>query len=184
MSADTIKSPLQFNYEIEKTQKELASLLINWEKKKNSSLAKLLTFRAELKELDSVLAETEKGYRAYCSLLNPLSNLLHADPGRLDSTLAELEKLHPGLASCLAGMLQQAQGLTHDPEGTETKRVLQAREAHKNASAHILRKTREIYAAMKEEKGNVEAYSARLTGIIAERTQQLQQQTKIYGVGL
>jgi chromosome segregation ATPase len=183
MAVDIIKSPLQIKHEIEKTRKELSSLLTNWNKKKNTSLAKLLTFRAELKELDAVLAETEKGYRAYCLLLHPLSNWINAAPDRLNHSLTALQKLHPDLACCLTSIVEKASGLG-DPEATETSRVLRAREAHKNASEHILRKTRDIYAAMKEEKGNVEAYSARLAGIIAEKNLQLQHQIKIYGVGL
>jgi hypothetical protein len=137
-----------------------------------------------MKELDAVLAETEKGYSAYCFLLNPISDLIKADPGRLSNSITELEKLHPELASCLTSILQQAQGLTNDLEGTEASRVLRAREAHKNASEHILGKTREIYAAMREEKEKVEAYSIQLKDIIAEKNQQLQHQIKIYGVGL
>jgi hypothetical protein len=184
MAAETIKSPLQIKYEIGKTRNELSALLRNWKQKKSASLAKLLSFRSELKELDAVLAETEKGYRAYCRLLNPLSDLVHADPDRLTGALTELEKLHPALASCVTHMLQEAAGLTNDNGGTETGRVLRAREAHKTASEHIQRKTREVYAAMKEEKENVEAYAVRLTNIIEEKNKQFQLQSKTYGIGL
>lgn len=189
MAVAIIKSPLQLKHEIEKTKRELNALLTNWKKKKNTSQAKLLAFRADMKEMDALLAETEKGYSAYCALLGPLSRLMQADPERLNTFITDLEQLQPALASCLIPILQQAHALTNDAAGTETSRVLQAREAHKNASRHILQKTREIYAAMKEEKGKVEAYSARLTTLIAEKTQQLQHQNnphqmKIYGMGL
>jgi hypothetical protein len=184
MTGETIKSPLQIKYEVGKTQNELSALLRNWKQKKNASLAKLLGFRSELKELDAVLAETEKGYRAYCRLLNPLSGLANTDPDRLTTALTALEQLHPALASCVTNMLQEAAGLTNDTDGTETWRVLRAREVHKAASEHIQRKTRDVYAAMKEEKEQVEAYAVRLKNIIEEKNKQFQLQSKTYGIGL
>jgi hypothetical protein len=117
-------------------------------------------------------------------LLNPLSGLAHTDPDRLTAALTALEKLHPALASCMTTMLREAAGLTEDSDGTETWRVLRAREAHKTASEHIQRKTREIYAAMKEEKENVDAYAIRLNDIIEEKNKQFQLQSKTYGIGL
>jgi DNA integrity scanning protein DisA with diadenylate cyclase activity len=184
MDAEVTKSPLQFEYEIEKTRKELASLKRNWKQKKEASLTKLLGFRAEKKELDAVLAETERGYRAYCLLLEPIANLESRDPDLLQVSLQELGRLHPALATCMADMLQQAQGLATGTDGTETRRVFQAREAHKTAAEQIQRKTREVYAAMKEEKENVTAYANRLTHIIQDKKEQCQRQTKIYGMGL
>jgi hypothetical protein len=184
MDAEITKSPLQFEYEIEKTRKELDSLKTNWKQKQEASQAKLLAFRAEMKELDAVLAETERGYRAYCLLLDPLANLESKDPDLLLISLQELGKLHPELASWVADLRQQANGLTAGTAGTETRRVWQAREAHKNAMEHIQRKTRAMYAAMKEEKENVADYSTRLTRIIEEKKEQCLLQSRIYGIGL
>jgi hypothetical protein len=109
---------------------------------------------------------------------------VNGDPNRIKGTIVELGKLHPGLASYVTEILLVAGDLTNGTAGTETGRVVQAREVHKNASALIRRKTKEMYAAMKEERENVEAYSAQLTNIIQEKEKQSQLQIKIYGLGL
>ncbi|MDB5260922.1 MAG: hypothetical protein JWQ14_203, partial [Adhaeribacter sp.] len=75
MSDNLVKSPMQLKYELDNIQNELASLLRNWKKKREDSLTRLISYRAELKELDAVMAATEEGYKAYLSLAQPILNL-------------------------------------------------------------------------------------------------------------
>ena len=184
MSSELIKSPSQLKYEAEKMELELASLLKNWKKKKVDSLMKIQGYRMEIKELDAVLAETERGYQAYQALLIPLMDIANHDPGKLDQILKNLVTQHPALTNWLTTMLQTASDLNSTNTATETGRVLQSRELHKNTTEHLRQKSREVYAALKTEKQNVEDYAAHLTSVIQEKKTQFERQIKTDGLGL
>jgi hypothetical protein len=184
MSTDLVKSSLQLKFEIKNSKAELSSLQKNWKKKNNASLARILNFRAELKELDAVMAATEEGYKAYYGKLKPFQDFINTPGQSLNKATADLEKVNPALAILFNQLFQQAQSKNSDTEETETARVNLARALHQTATDHILRKSKEIYAALKEEKKNVADYSARLIKNIQEKEEQLQLQIKTDGIGM
>ncbi|RDC66310.1 hypothetical protein [Adhaeribacter pallidiroseus] len=184
MSTELIKSPSQLKYEAEKTEQELVSLLKNWKKKKSTLLTKLQVFRTEIKELDAVLAETELGYQAYQALLSPLASIATNNPVKLDQTLQTLTNQHLELSEWITSMLQAAGDLSSFNTNTETNRVFRARELHKNNTAHLRHKSREVYVALKTEKQSVADYAAHLTTLIQEKKAQFLLQIKTDGIGL
>ena len=184
MSDSLVKSPMQLKYELDNINKELTTLLHNAKKKRDDSLTRLISYRAELKELDAVMAATEEGYKAYLSLAQPIINLTIPPATDLDASLAPFQDLHPDLKSVVVEYLRSLVGYTQDAQEKEATRINQARDVYKTQSEHILRKTKEIYAAMGTEKQQNEAYAETLTNKIKETEAQLQAQLKVSGMGI
>ncbi|MDB5261144.1 MAG: hypothetical protein JWQ14_425, partial [Adhaeribacter sp.] len=66
----------------------------------------------------------------------------------------------------------------------ETTRIKQARNVYKTQSEHLVRKTKEIYAAMGEEKQNIAVYAETLKNKIKETDAQLQAELKVSGMSI
>ena len=184
MSESLVKSPMQLKYELDNINNELATLLSNAKKKRNDSLTRLISYRAELKELDAVMAATEEGYKAYLLLAQPILNLTIPPGTDLNKSLTPFEEHHPDLKSVVVDYLRNLVGYTQAVQEKEETRINQARDVYKTQSGHILRKTKEIYTAMAAEKQQNEAYAETLTNKIKETEEQLQEQLKISGMGI
>ncbi|KAA5538962.1 hypothetical protein [Adhaeribacter rhizoryzae] len=173
MTTNLIKSPLQLKYELENVKQELTSLLNNSKKKKQESLSKMLNFRAEIKEIDAVMAAREESYTSYCALAQPLLNLVIPAP-----------ILFPvGLAAFITNIHQQIEDLTAAAE-TEACRITRLRAAHQTQLAFIQRKSKEIYLALNEEKKSVEAYASLLKAKMQELEGQFIYQTNQGSLGI
>lgn len=184
MSSEILKSSSQLEYEIKQSKSELYSLQRNWKQKKNTSLFKLLSLRSAKKELDAVMAETEKGYQAYCLLLNSISHLASFDTTKLNDSLQEFENVDMEFVVSITSILHEAVNISNNTGGVETNRVLRQREKYNTELNYIHQKSKDIYAAMKEERKTVEAYSTHLSHIIREKQIQIEYQNKLFGKGL
>ncbi|PSR52359.1 hypothetical protein AHMF7605_01885 [Adhaeribacter arboris] len=178
MPAELCKSPMQLKYELDKINKELITLTDNYKKKKEEYLGQMVNFRAELKEIDAVMAATEVSYTSYCALTNAirLSNL---------PKLSEPGSLQPDFPPFFAAILNQLIAITRTAEEAEAIRITQLRQEHQDRSVHIQQKTKDIYGLMNKENKNVETYTTLLQAKILELKDQLDQlQTKDVGLGI
>ncbi|WP_146894401.1 hypothetical protein [Adhaeribacter aerolatus] len=175
---------MQLKYELDKINIELVSLLKNWKKKKNEYLARLVGYRAELKEFKAVLAATEEGHKVYLDLVQPILELLQpTENNTAPKANAEPQALVEPAVSA-ATYLRRLKDLIKAAQEKETTRITQARSIYKTNSEHILRKTKEIYTAMEEEKGQVDAYADILTHKCKATEMQLEAQLKTSGMGI
>ena len=169
MSDNSVKSLAQLQYELDKIKNERISLLNNWKKKKEESSARMLGFRAELKEIDAVIAAREEGYTAFRALANPILNL--ANPGNL-SLPPEPESLLPELTGSPTKFLNQIFNFTQAAETAETNLITRLRGEHQTQSTYIQGKSKEIYVSMSEEKKSVDQYAVLLQAKIQELEEQ------------
>ncbi len=182
ISENLVKSTTQLRFELDRSKDELAFLLQNWEQKKSISASKITTYRAELKELDAVMAAREEGYKAYNFLIK--QNLTLADFYQNSlGTKIPAENFSSDATTWIRPVIQHLISNTQAAEQAETARVSRTREIYKTQSDHIQRKSKEIYLTMKAEKENVEAYTVILTERIAALNAQLQLQIKTSGLG-
>jgi regulator of sigma D len=184
MSDSLVKSPMQLKYELENTQNELDTLLKNRKKKREDTLGRLINYRAELKEQEAVMAATEQGYKAYLSLTQFILNLPALPHINANVSVASFQENDADMIFQVADYVQKVVDFTEAAQEKEAERINQAREAFKTQSEHIVRKTKEIYAAMGEEKQQIEAYAETLTQKIKETEEQLQAQMKMSGMGI
>jgi hypothetical protein len=183
MTTDLVKPPLQLTYELENLKNELTSLRNNSKKKKEQSLSKMLHFRAEIKEIDAVMAAREESYASFCALAQPLLNMVMPVPIPFPGELAHLESTQPELAAFYTNIFNQLQDLTAAAEA-ETFRITCLRAAHQTQSAYIQRKSKEIYVALNEEKKRVDAYATLLQTKIQELEEQFSLQLNKGGLGI
>ena len=163
---------MQLQYELENVKNELTSLRNNSKKKKEESLSKMLNFRADIKEIDAVMAAREESYFAYCALAQPLLNMVMPDPLQLTGELPTF----------FNNFQNQIQDLTAAAQA-EATRITHLRAAHQTQLTFIQRKSKEIYVALNEEKKSVDAYAALLQAKIQELEEQLSWQTNHVGLG-
>ncbi|KAA5549461.1 hypothetical protein F0145_02420 [Adhaeribacter rhizoryzae] len=177
---------MQLKYELDKINIELVSLLKNWKKKKNEYLARLVGYRAELKEFKAVLAATEEGHKSFLDLVHPILELSILELSNAsDNNVSPVSGTEPPvLAKGETNYLRQLKEFVKAAQEKETARITQARSVYKTNSEHILRKTKEIYRAMEEEKGQVDAYAVILTNNCKATEKQLEVQLKTSGIGI
>ena len=140
----------------------------------------MLNFRSELKEIDAVMAATEKSYTAYCALAQPILNLINQNSIPVPAEITPLENPDSELTTTF----DQITDLINEAHATETLRITRARAEYETQSAHIQRKSKQIYAAMNEEKKSVDAYAALLQTKIQDLEEQFVLQIKIGGMGI
>jgi len=174
---------MQLKYELENLINELTSLLNNSRKKKEESLSKMLNFRAEIKEIDAVMAAREISYASYCALAQPLLNMVLPDSIPLPCEVAHLESTQSALAAFFTNILHHIQDLTAAAEA-ETFRITRLRADYQTQLAYIQRKSKEIYLAMNEEKKRVDTYATLLQSNIQGLEEQYMFQTKVGKLGL
>jgi hypothetical protein len=173
-----VKSTTQLRFELDKSKNELAFLLQNWELKKETSAGKITIYRANLKELASVMAAREEDYQDYQTLIDQNLALVDCYQNSLKAELPA-ENYNPDTAPIIQKLISETQAA----EKAKTARISRAREVYKTQSDHIQRKSKEIYLTMKAEKENVEAYTIVLTDRVQALNEQLQLQIKSSGMG-
>ncbi|MDQ3290240.1 MAG: hypothetical protein M3Q05_03005 [Bacteroidota bacterium] len=184
MSINVIKSPMQLKYELDNTKNELVTLLNSWKKKSAEWLGRIVTFRAELKEIDAVMAAIEISYGAYCALAKPVLEVIKPNSLPLQVKQSKLINLPPESSQSSSDLLNQILLLTRAASESENSRINRLRDEHQTQSIYIHQKSKEIYLLMGEEKKNVERYAALLKSKIQELEEQYRLQTKASGLGL
>lgn len=152
MTNHSVKSPAQLEYELAKLKNERISLLNNWTKKKEESLARMVTFRAELKEIEAVKAAREESNAAFTALVEPILNLAKTGNLPLPMKPGNLESQRPESPATSSQIINQIGNLTQAAAAVEMRRIISHREEHLARSTYIQGKSKEIYVSLSEEK--------------------------------
>ncbi|QMU28366.1 hypothetical protein [Adhaeribacter radiodurans] len=183
MSSEMIKSPMQLKYELDNTKNELVALLNSWKKKSAEWSGRIVTFRADLKEIDAVMAATELSYTAYCALAKPILGVIKPSSSPLQVKQSKRESLPSESSVTSSVVLNQILSVTQAAVELENNRIDRLRDEHQTQSTFIHQKSKEIYRLLNEEKKNVDSYTTLLQSKIQGLEEQYALQTQTNGLG-
>lgn len=154
-------------YELTKLKQERISLLNNWNKKKEESLARILILRAELSEIDAVKAAREESYAAFGALADSILNLTEARNLLLSMKPDDSESQMLESTTTPWQIINQINNSTQAAAAAESRRMTSHRGEHQTRCTYIQRKSKDIYNSLSEEKKSVDQYATQLQARMA-----------------